>query len=121
MAFAGPQIAQTTGIYRLSLHTDSKFSATRRNLGIDADELSSGRLLWSTTIAAKPLLAFDDRLVTQAEAYNPGSLPLVVFDSKTGERKLRKLHPTGGAAGQVYRWVGKPDPRLQRLRTKVCR
>ena len=28
-AFAGPRIAQTTGIYRLSSHRDSKFSAIR--------------------------------------------------------------------------------------------
>jgi hypothetical protein len=52
--------------------------------GIDADDLSSGRLLWSTTIAAKPLLAFDDRLVAQAEAHNAGTLPIVVLNARTG-------------------------------------
>jgi hypothetical protein len=54
------------------------------NRGIDADDLSLGRVLWSTTIAAKPLLEFDDRLVAQAEAHNDGTLPIVVLNSRTG-------------------------------------
>jgi hypothetical protein len=54
------------------------------NRGIDADDLSSGRVLWSTTIAAKPLLEFDDRLVAQAEAHSAGVLPIVVLNSRTG-------------------------------------
>src|SRR5271166_3071297 len=44
------------------------------NRGIDSRDLSSGRVLWSTTIAAKPLLAFDDRLVAQAEAHSASAL-----------------------------------------------
>jgi len=55
-----------------------------RNRGIDSDDLSSGRVLWSTTIAAKPLLEFDDHLVAQAEAHNAGTLPVVVLNSGTG-------------------------------------
>ena len=36
--------------------------------GIDAIALPSGKLIWRTASAAKPLLLFDDRLVAQAEA-----------------------------------------------------
>ncbi len=56
-----------------------------RNREIDADDLSSGKVLWSTTIAAKPLLTFDDRLVAQAETHNVGTLPIVVLNSQTGQ------------------------------------
>jgi hypothetical protein len=36
--------------------------------GIDAIAFPSGKLIWRTASAAKPLLLFDDRLVAQAEA-----------------------------------------------------
>jgi hypothetical protein len=52
--------------------------------GIDAIELSSGQPLWSTTVAAKPLALFDERLVAQAETSGDAArvLPIVVLDTK---------------------------------------
>jgi hypothetical protein len=51
--------------------------------GIDAIELSSGRLIWSTSAAAKPLVLSDQRLVAQAEtAGDAHSLRIVVLDTK---------------------------------------
>jgi hypothetical protein len=40
--------------------------------GIDAINLASGKIVWHTAGAAKPLLLFDDRLVAQAE--NPAAM-----------------------------------------------
>jgi hypothetical protein len=50
--------------------------------GIDAVEFTSGKLLWTTKAAAKPLAVFDDRLVAQAEATkgSPG-LQIVLMDT----------------------------------------
>jgi len=50
--------------------------------GIDATEVDSGTLIWHTTVAAVPLLLFDDRLVAQAET-SAGTrvLPLVVLNT----------------------------------------
>lgn len=50
---------------------------------IDAVEIASGRLLWTTKAAAKPLAVFDVRLAAQAEAL-PGnkSLPVVLLDTR---------------------------------------
>jgi len=53
--------------------------------GIDAVELASGHLLWTSSAAGKPLAVFDDRLAAQADA--PGvsrSLPIVFLDTKNG-------------------------------------
>ncbi|MDO8434754.1 MAG: hypothetical protein Q7S58_20345 [Candidatus Binatus sp.] len=53
--------------------------------GIDAIDLSSGKLLWSTTAAAKPIALFDDRLAAQAETHGDARvLPIVVLDTKNG-------------------------------------
>jgi hypothetical protein len=49
--------------------------------GIDAVEIASGKLLWTTKAAAKPLAAFDDRLIAQAETGAPGSVPIVFIDT----------------------------------------
>jgi hypothetical protein len=53
--------------------------------GIDAVELASGNLLWTSQAAGKPLAVFDDRLAVQAEAV-PGSrsLPIILLDTKSG-------------------------------------
>ncbi|HZY60826.1 MAG TPA: hypothetical protein VFE56_13755, partial [Candidatus Binataceae bacterium] len=54
--------------------------------GIGAIELSSGRALWNTTSAAKPLALFDRRLVAQADpAVDSHALPIVVLDTKNGK------------------------------------
>jgi hypothetical protein len=51
--------------------------------GIDAIDLSSGKLLWSTTKAAKPLLLHGDRLVAQAEsAASSNLLRIVVLNTQ---------------------------------------
>jgi hypothetical protein len=51
--------------------------------GIDAIELSSGRLIWSSSAAAKPLTLSDQRLVAQAETSGDAhSLRIVVLDTK---------------------------------------
>jgi hypothetical protein len=46
--------------------------------GIDAVDLSSGKLLWSTTKAAKPLLLHGDRLVAQTESAASSNLLRIV-------------------------------------------
>src|SRR5262245_40659275 len=51
--------------------------------GIDAIELSSGRLIWSSSAAATPLTLSDQRLVAQAETSGDAhSLRIVVLDTK---------------------------------------
>jgi len=58
--------------------------------GIDAVEVASGDLRWSTTLAAKPLLVHDGRLVAQADgAATPGTLSVVVL--KVGARLATSL------------------------------
>jgi hypothetical protein len=49
--------------------------------GIDAAQLDSGKLVWHTSVAAEPLLLFEDRLVAQVET-SPGAriLPLSVLN-----------------------------------------
>jgi hypothetical protein len=74
--------------------------------GIDAVDLSSGRLLWRTSAGAKPLLVDGDRLIAQAEVRSrPDVLRLIVLD------RARE-----GAAGRVAdvalpgaAWVGIDD------------
>ena len=57
--------------------------------GIDAVDLSSGTLLWSTTNAAKPLLLYGRQLVAQAEPAVPGNrLRIVVLDTQDGGKEL---------------------------------
>jgi len=57
--------------------------------GIDAVDLSSGKLLWSTTNAAKPLLLHGRRLVAQAESAAPGNrLRIVVLDAQDAGKLL---------------------------------
>ena len=52
--------------------------------GIDAVELGSGKTIWRSDAAGKPLTAFDDRLVAQAEAAaGIQALPIVVVNSAT--------------------------------------
>lgn len=55
--------------------------------GIDAVDLSSGKLIWSTTKAAKPLLLHGDLLVAQADVRN--GLRIVTLNTKNaGELAL---------------------------------
>lgn len=63
--------------------------------GIDAIEVASGKLIWRSTTAAKPLLLFDDRLVAQAEALSGNRvLPIVVMNTAAqGERLLSATVP----------------------------
>ena len=63
--------------------------------GIDAIEVASGKLIWRSTTAAKPLLPFDDRLVAQAEAHaGDRVLPIVVMNTAAhGEPLLSATVP----------------------------
>ncbi len=55
--------------------------------GIDAVEIASGKLLWSTTAAAKPLITFDGKLLAQGEATRGShDLPIVALDARDGSR-----------------------------------
>jgi hypothetical protein len=57
--------------------------------GIDAVDLSSGKLLWSTTNAARPLLLDGRRLVAQAESAAPGNrFRIVVLDAQDAGKLL---------------------------------
>ncbi len=58
--------------------------------GIDAIDLGSGQLLWKTSIASRPLIAFDDLLVAGAVGNRPNVLTVSVLDaSRTGEIKIQ--------------------------------
>src|SRR5262245_43772920 len=71
--------------------------------GIDALELSSGRSLWSTQDAAKPLLAAGELLIALAERSRPGAadpaspprLDVVLLDARDGRprRTIRVALP----------------------------
>lgn len=63
--------------------------------GIDAVELATGNLLWTSKAAAKPLAAFDDRLAAQAnQTPGSGSLPIVLLDTKSGRAESTISLPT---------------------------
>ena len=53
--------------------------------GIEAVDAQSGKSVWSTNAAAKPLALLGSRLVAQAEATLPGVLPIVVFDTRDAD------------------------------------
>jgi hypothetical protein len=53
--------------------------------GIDAVEIASGKLLWTTAAAAKPLAAYDHRLAAQAEqSRGSNGLPIALLDTRSG-------------------------------------
>jgi hypothetical protein len=55
--------------------------------GIDAVEIGSGKLVWTTKDAAKPLTAYDDRVVAQAEqSRNSKGFPIDLLDTQNGRR-----------------------------------
>lgn len=59
--------------------------------GIDAVDLSSGTLIWTTAQAAKPLLLYDDLLVAQAEVSGrSGVLRIVWLNTKDMDRAALK-------------------------------
>jgi outer membrane protein assembly factor BamB len=63
--------------------------------GIDAIELATGNLLWTTKAAAKPLAVFDDRLAAQADlTHGSGSLPIVLLNAKSGRAESTISIPT---------------------------
>jgi hypothetical protein len=54
---------------------------TNASAGIDAIDLPTGELLWSTEVATRPLLVFDDRLAAQRSVKEkPHVLEIVVLD-----------------------------------------
>lgn len=60
--------------------------------GIDALELATGKLLWTSRAAGKPLAAFDDRLAAQAEpTVGSRSLPIVLLSTKDGGRVVSTI------------------------------
>ncbi len=55
--------------------------------GIDAVDIASGKLLWTTKAAAKPLTMFRDQLIAQAETSRGShSLPIAILDPAQGRR-----------------------------------
>jgi hypothetical protein len=74
-----------TFAFRPGVIVDSKESTVylmNPQRGIDAVDLFSGRLIWTTTNAAKPLLLVDRYLVSQAEPAAPDNrLRIVVLDT----------------------------------------
>jgi hypothetical protein len=58
--------------------------------GIDALDLETGKVLWASADASKPLVVIGDRIVAQAEVkgkYN--SVRIIVLDAKSGKRLLQ--------------------------------
>jgi hypothetical protein len=78
--------------------------------GIDAIDLQAGTLLWSSDGAARPLLAFDDKLAAlAADTGTRNAFRVVVLDTHSG-RVLLTADPfevpewvTAGAGGESFR------------------
>ncbi len=92
----GIEVRKVTNIFefRAGVIVNSKQSTVYlMNLqrGIDAVNLSSGKLLWSTTKAAKPLLLHGHLLVAQAESAAPSNiLRIVVLNTQDAGELLLK-------------------------------
>ena len=90
----GFEVREVTNIFEFRagvIVNSNQSTAYLMNLqrGIDAVDLSSGKLLWSTTKAAKPLLLHGRRLVAQAESAAPGNrLRIVVLDAQDAGKLL---------------------------------
>src|SRR4051812_28753581 len=63
------------------------FLAGRRR-GIDAIDLCTGGLLWSTDEPARPLVAFGGRLAVQVPDRRPNAVRVAVLDAARGKRLL---------------------------------
>ncbi len=79
----GIEVRKVTNIFefRVGVIVDSSLSAVdlmNPQHGIDAVDLSSGALLWSTTEAAKPLMLHGPLLLAQAESATPSNLLRIV-------------------------------------------
>src|SRR5687768_16853842 len=62
--------------------------------GIDAIDLQSGKLLWATEEASRPLVAFGHRLVAQAgRKGRANSVRVVVLDGKDRGKRLLASDP----------------------------
>src|SRR5262249_9479270 len=75
--------------------------------GIDAIDLESGKLLWATDDASRPLVAFDHKLAAQATVKDrPNSVRVLVLDSSDkGKRLLLSdpvVFPDWVVIGQAY-------------------
>jgi len=57
--------------------------------GIDAIDIGSGKILWSSNAAAKPLLVTNNHLVAQAEAVG-AEIPIVILDAAAAGKPLLK-------------------------------
>jgi hypothetical protein len=66
--------------------------------GIDAIELSSGKMRWSSNASAKPLAMAGEKLLAQGDASGDGAaLPIMIIDAKSGAllKKLELPLPAG--------------------------
>jgi hypothetical protein len=58
--------------------------------GIDALDLETGKAVWASAEASKPLVVFGDRVVAQAEVKGKAnSVRIIVLDARTGKRLLQ--------------------------------
>lgn len=64
--------------------------------GIDALDLATGNVRWTSKAAVKPLAVVDGALLAQAATANSGELPVVAFDAQGGvKQQLRIQLPSG--------------------------
>ncbi|WP_331959060.1 hypothetical protein [Candidatus Binatus sp.] len=69
--------------------------------GIDAIEISSGKKIWSTAAASKPLAVFNDQIVAQMEGGAPRSMAIALLDVNSPAKPILTAQvplPTGVTA-----------------------
>lgn len=76
--------------------------------GIDAVELATGAVRWSSTAAQRPLLVTGDRLVAQRRPDEPGALALAVLDVGAAGRPVltARIDLPSGLWGTVQNRLG---------------
>lgn len=69
--------------------------------GIDALDLATGNVRWTSKAAVKPLAVVDGALLAQAAASDSGELPVVAFDAKGVVKQQLRIELPAGVRAQV--------------------
>jgi hypothetical protein len=69
--------------------------------GIDALDLATGNVRWTSKAAVKPLAVVDGNLVAQAVTVDSGELPVVAFDAKGAVKQQLRIELPAGVRAQV--------------------
>lgn len=68
--------------------------------GIDALDLTTGNVRWTSKAAVKPLAVVDGALLAQAATADPGALPVVAFDAKGAVKQQARIALPKGVLAQ---------------------